>query len=85
MNAEPSLFGPQRVAVQLEESTTLEFLSYWVQYDKPMPLTFQKAKTPGIVAVTFTIDPADYTAMEFMERAVSKTGGRVWNLTKPQK
>ena len=45
----------------------------------------EEASIHSIVAVTFTIDPADYTAMEFMERAVSKTGGRVWNLTKPQK
>lgn len=76
------IFGPQRIAVQLDEARCMEFLSYWVRYGMPMPVTYQKAKTPGLVAVTFTIDPTDYNAMEFMERAVSKTGGRMWNITK---
>jgi hypothetical protein len=51
-------------------------------YDKPFPITFRKAKTPGLVAVTFTVDPSDLNAMECMERAVSKTEGKIWNLTK---
>lgn len=77
------IFGPQRLAVQLDEARCVEFLSYWVRYDRPMPITFQEeAPPPGLVAVTFTVDPKDYKAMEFMERAVSKTGGRVWNITK---
>lgn len=76
------IFGPRRIAVQLDEARCVEFLSYWVRYDKPVPVTFQEAKTPGLVAVTFTVDPEDYKAMEFMERAVSKTGGRMWNITK---
>ena len=46
------------------------------------PSPFKKHPPPGLVAVTFTVDPKDYKAMEFMERAVSKTGGRIWNITK---
>lgn len=76
------IFGPQRLAVQLDEARCVEFLSYWVRYDRPMSITFQEANPPGLVAVTFTVNPKDYKAMEFMERAVSKTGGRVWNITK---
>ncbi len=78
------LFGPQKVAVQLDESRTLEFMSYWVRYDMPVELLFRKAKTPGLVAVVFTIDPTDYRAMEFMNMAVKKTEGKLWNLTNRQ-
>ncbi len=77
----PQLFGLQKVAVQLDETRMLEFLSYWDRYDMPLPITFRKAKTPGLVAVTFTINPRDYRAMEFMQRAVEKTGGKLWNIT----
>lgn len=76
------LFGPQRVAVQIDESLTTEFLSYWVRYEMPVPITFRKAKTKGLAAVTFTVDPSDYRTMEFMQRAVSKTGGKIWRLDK---
>ena len=54
------IFGPQRIAVQLDEARCVEFLSYWVRYDRPVPITFQEAKTAGLVAVTFTVDPKDY-------------------------
>lgn len=37
------IFGPQRLAVQLDEARCVEFLSYWVRYDRPMPITFQEA------------------------------------------
>lgn len=76
------IFGPQRLAVQLDEARCLEFLSYWVRYDKPVDITFRQANGPGLVAVVFTIDPKDCRAMEFMERAVSKTGGKIHNITK---
>lgn len=76
------IFGPQRVAVQLDEARCVEFLSYWVRYDKPVDITFRKANTPGLVAVIFTVDPKDWRTMEFMERAVSKTGGKTHILTK---
>lgn len=76
------IFGPRRIAVQLDETHSLEFLSYWVRYNKPVDITFRQAHTPGLVAVTFTIDPKNYNAMEFMERAVSKTGGKIHELTK---
>ena len=76
------IFGSQRIAVQLDEARCVEFLAYWVRYDKPVDITFRAAKDPGLIAVVFTVDPTDYRAMEFMERAVSKTGGRIWNITK---
>lgn len=75
------IFGPQRIAIQLDEARCVEFLSYWVRYDKPVDITFRAAKTSGLVAVVFTVDPQDYKAIEFMERATSKTGGKMWNLT----
>ncbi|MCD7926666.1 MAG: hypothetical protein LUI85_19095 [Bacteroides sp.] len=75
------LFPPQRMAVQLDDSLMAEFLSYWIIYNKPCVLTIKPSdKSSGVVGICFTVD--NNNTLEFMEKAVSKTGGKLWNLTK---
>lgn len=72
---------PQRIIAQIDDSLIAEFISYWLMFDKPCPLTITPSdKSPGLVGIGFTV--SDYKTMEFMERAVSKTGAKLWNMTK---
>lgn len=75
-----NLFPPQRMAVQLDECLMAEFLSYWIMFGKPCALTFQAAKSSGLVGISFTVN--NYQVKDFMEKAVSKTGGKLYNITK---
>ena len=68
-----SLFPPQRMCAQLDDSLIGQFLSYWT-------ITPSK-KQPSLIGVCFTVRNDDYETMEFMQTACAKTGARLWNLT----
>lgn len=77
-----SLFPPQRMCAQLDDSLIGQFLSYWVMYNKPCPLTITPSKkSPSLIGVCFTVRNDDYETLEFMQTACAKTGARLWNLT----
>ena len=77
-----SLFPPQRMCAQLDDTLIGQFLSYWIMYNKPCPLTITPSKkSPSLIGVCFTVRNDDYESMEFMKTAVVKTGARLWNLT----
>lgn len=77
-----SLFPPQRMCAQLDDSLIAQFLSYWVMYNKPCKLTIVPSeKSPSLIGVCFTVRNDDYHTMEFMKTACAKTGARLWNLT----
>lgn len=77
-----SLFPPQRMCVQLDDSLIAQFLSYWVIHGKPCKLSIVPSeKVPSLVGVCFTVRNDDYRTMEFMKTACAKTGARLWNLT----
>lgn len=77
-----SLFPPQRMCAQLDDSLIAQFISYWVMYNKPCILTITPSeKMPSLVGVCFTVRNDDYQTLEFMKTACAKTGARLWNLT----
>ena len=81
-----SLFPPQRMCAQIDDSLIAQFLGYWISYGKPCSLTIHASKkSPSLVGVCFTADPEDIDTMTFMEKAVSRTGAKSWNITKEEK
>ena len=79
---ENSLFPPQRMCAQLDDSLIAQFLGYWLMYNKPCKLTIVGSeKSPALVGVCFTVRNDDYRTMEFMQTACAKTGAKLWNLT----
>lgn len=75
--------SPQRMCAQLDDSLLAQFIGWWVHYGKPCPLTFRSSKkSPTLVGICFTVSPDDVDTMQFMNTAVSKTGAKLWNLTK---
>ena len=79
------VFQPKRVCAQVDDSLIVQFLGYWVNFGKPCQLTIVPSeKQPGLVGICFTVRDDDYATLEFMEKAVSKTGARLWDLTKKE-
>lgn len=77
------VFQPKRMCAQIDDSLIVQFLGYWVNYGKPCRLTIVPSeKMQGIVGICFTVRDDDYATLEFMEKAVSKTGAKLWDLTK---
>lgn len=78
-----SLFPPQRMCAQLDDVNLLQFISYWVMFNKPCELKIVPSeKSPSLVGVCFTLKDGDRETQEFAETACAKTGARLWNLTK---
>ena len=76
------LFPPQRMCAQVDEAQLMQFISYWVMYNKPCVLKFVPSeKAPSLVGICFTVTNDDRETLEFMTTAVSKTGAKLWNLT----
>ena len=79
------LFPPQRMCAQVDESMLMQFISYWVMYNKPCKLTFVPSKqSPALTGICFTVRNDDRETLEFMTTAVSKTGAKLWNLTEEE-
>lgn len=77
-----SLFKPQRMCAQLDESLIAQFIGYWVCYGKPCTLTIVPSeKSPTLVGICATFRYEDVEAQECFNMAAAKTGARVWNLT----
>ena len=86
MMIQNSLFPPQRMCAQLDDVNLLQFLSYWVMFNKPCSLTLHRGKkSPSLVAVCFTLEHRDTDTKDFAETACAKTGARLWNLTEEKK
>lgn len=76
------LFPLQRMCAQIDDSLIAQFLGYWLMCGKPCKLSIQPSeKNPTLVGIIFTVANDDYATLEFMEKACSKTGARLWNLT----
>lgn len=76
------LFPPQRMCAQVDEDQLVQFIGYWVMYNKPCVLKFiPSEKAPTLVGICFTVRNDDRATLEFMTTAVSKTGAKLWNLT----
>lgn len=81
-----SIISPQRMCAQLDEVNLAQFIGWWINYGKPCILTIHPSKkSPELVGICFTVDPKDVEVMSFMEKAVSNTGAKLWNITNEKK
>ena len=61
------LFPPQRMCAQVDEDQLVQFISYWVMYNKPCVLKFiPSEKAPSLVGICFTVKNDDRATMEFI-------------------
>ena len=47
---------PKKYIVQIDNFRLAEFLFYWMYYDQPCSLLFQKPRTEGLTAVKLIVD-----------------------------
>lgn len=53
--------------IQIQDSYLAELIFWWLQYDKPCNLLFQKPKSEGLNGVRAVVDTID--ASDFLEKA----------------
>ena len=67
---------PVKYIVQIDNFRLAEFLFYWMYYDQPCSLLFQKPRTEGLTAVKLIVDNDE--AANFLLRAKEKTGCKLY-------
>nr|DAK77812.1 MAG TPA: hypothetical protein [Caudoviricetes sp.]DAN43076.1 MAG TPA: hypothetical protein [Caudoviricetes sp.]DAU79655.1 MAG TPA: hypothetical protein [Caudoviricetes sp.] len=67
---------PKKYIVQIDNFRLAEFLFYWMYYDQPCSLLFQKPRTEGLTAVKLIVDNDE--AANFLLRAKEKTGCKLY-------
>lgn len=61
---------PKKYIVQIDNFRLAEFIFYWMYYDQPCSLLFQKPRTEGLTAVKLIVDNDE--AASFLLRAKEK-------------
>ena len=69
---------PKKYIVQIDNFRLAEFLFYWMYYDQPCSLLFQKPRTEGLTAVKLIVDNDE--AASFLLRAKEKTGCKLYTV-----
>lgn len=69
---------PKKYIVQIDNFRLAEFLFYWMYYDQPCSLLFQKPRTKGLNAVKLIVDNDE--AASFLLRAKEKTGCKLYTV-----
>ncbi len=69
---------PLNYIVQIDNFRMAEFLFYWIYYEQPCSLLFQKPTTEGLTAIKLTVNNDE--AATFLLRAKEKTGCRVYQM-----
>ena len=69
---------PKRYIVQIDNFRLAEFIFYWMYYDQPCSLLFQKPRTEGLTAVKLIVDNDE--AANFLLRAKEKTGCKLYTV-----
>ena len=67
---------PKKYIVQIDNFRLAEFLFYWMYYDQPCSLLFQKPRTEGLTAVKLIVDNDE--PANFLLRAKEKTGCKLY-------
>lgn len=67
---------PKKYIVQIDNFRLAEFLFYWMYYDQPCSLLFQKPRTEGLTAVKLIVDNDE--AANLLLRAKEKTGCKLY-------
>ncbi|RGV48985.1 hypothetical protein DWW10_20745 [Bacteroides intestinalis] len=69
---------PKKYIVQIDNFRLAEFIFYWMYYDQPCSLLFQKPRTEGLTAVKLIVDNDE--AANFLLRAKEKTGCKLYTV-----
>jgi hypothetical protein len=69
---------PKKYIVQIDTFRLAEFIFYWMYYDQPCSLLFQKPRTEGLTAVKLIVDNDE--AASFLLRAKEKTGCKLYTV-----
>lgn len=69
---------PKKYIVQIDNFRLAEFIFYWMYYDQPCSLLFQKPRTEGLTAVKLMVDNDE--AANFLLRAKEKTGCKLYTV-----
>ena len=69
---------PKKYIVQIDNFRLTEFIFYWMYYDQPCSLLFQKPRTEGLTAVKLIVDNDE--AASFLRRAKEKTGCKLYTV-----
>ena len=69
---------PKKYIVQIDNFRLAEFIFYWMYYDQPCSLLFQKPRTEGLTAVKLIVDKDE--AASFLLRAKEKTGCKLYTV-----
>ncbi len=69
---------PKKYIVQIDNFRLAEFIFYWMYYDQPCSLLFQKPITEGLTAVKLIVDNDE--AANFLLRAKEKTGCKLYTV-----
>lgn len=69
---------PKKYIVQIDNFRLAEFIFYWMYYDQPCSLLFQKPRTEGLTAVKLIVDNDE--ADSFLLRAKEKTGCKLYTV-----
>lgn len=67
---------PVNCIVQIDNFRLAEFIFYWIYYNQPCCLLFQKPNTEGLTAIKLIVDSDE--AATFLLRAREKTGCKVY-------
>lgn len=70
---------PVNYIVQIDNFRVAEFIFYWIYYNQPCCLLFQKPKTEGLTAIKMIVDSDE--AATFLLRAKEKTGCKLYQRT----
>lgn len=65
--------------IQIQDSYLAQLIFYWLQYDKPCSLLFQKPKSEGLTAARLVIDSNETAS--FLLQLHESTGCRVYEKT----
>lgn len=68
----------KKYIVQIDNFRLAEFIFYWMYYDQPCSLLFQKPRTEGLTAVKLIVDNDE--AASFLLRAKEKTGCKLYTV-----
>ena len=69
---------PKKYIVQIDNFRLAEFIFYWMYYDQPCSLLFQKPRTEGLTAVKLIVENDE--AANFLLRAKEKTGCKLYTV-----
>ncbi len=66
---------PKNYIIQIQDSYLNQFIYYWIQYEKPCSILFQKPITNGLTAIKMVIDTNE--SAEFLHDVKEATGCKV--------